>query len=86
MYKQHPSGFNDPICLELEKSLQHYQVVMLRMGLAGCQKHTFIEVGEKLNLTRHRVRKYEQDALAQLMHTLKLSNKQVREQLEKAYS
>jgi DNA-directed RNA polymerase sigma subunit (sigma70/sigma32) len=84
-YKQHPSGLTDPICLELEKSLHHYQVIMLRLGLNGCQKHTFVEAGEKLNLTREQVRVREQDALVNLMRKFKLTIAQVRQRLEIVY-
>lgn len=44
-------------------------VVQLRFGLEGNRAHTLGEIGEKLQLTRERVRQIESEALAKLRQT-----------------
>lgn len=43
-------------------------VIGLRTGLLGDRAHTFAEVGERLGLTRERIRQIESQALAKLRH------------------
>jgi RNA polymerase primary sigma factor len=43
-------------------------VIGLRTGLLGERTHTFAEVGERLGLTRERIRQIESQALAKLRH------------------
>jgi RNA polymerase primary sigma factor len=54
------------------ESLRHLhprlrEVILLRFGLDGNQPLTLLEVGEKLNLTRERIRQIQQQGLEKLL-------------------
>jgi RNA polymerase primary sigma factor len=44
------------------------QILKLRYGLTGGKRHTLQEVGEKLGVTRERIRQIESQALRRLRH------------------
>jgi RNA polymerase primary sigma factor len=50
------------------------EVILLRFGLDGNERLTLVEIGEKLNLTRERIRQIEQKALQRLWQVSRRSN------------
>ena len=50
------------------------EVILLRFGLDGNERLTLVQIGEKLNLTRERIRQLEQKALQRLWQLSRRSN------------
>ena len=42
------------------------ELIRLRFGLNGCQRHTLVEIGEKLYITKERARQLEIRALEKM--------------------
>jgi RNA polymerase primary sigma factor len=63
----------DSLKAEIERSLDALQgreadVIRLYFGLNGNQPHTLEEIGQKIDLTRERVRQIKEKAIRRLKH------------------
>jgi RNA polymerase primary sigma factor len=47
------------------------KILRLRFGLGGAQPHTLEEIGQRIDLTRERVRQIELGALRKLQHPIR---------------
>ncbi len=70
---------------ELEKDRREYQTLVFRLGLLGERARTIEQTGDKLGLTRGKVRLIEENALKRLEKTFNLPEDKVKELLQEAY-
>jgi RNA polymerase primary sigma factor len=64
----------DSLRKEIERALntlnrREAEIIRLSFGLAGRQGYTLMEIGEKFNITRERVRQIKERAIKRLKHT-----------------
>lgn len=65
---------SDSLKVEIERSMEvltgrEADVIRMYFGLAGNQPHTLEEIGQKMDLTRERVRQIKEKAIRRLKHT-----------------